>query len=97
MLGGVLITRIPPDARIKPHTDASWHVDYYDKFYLSLQAAPGATFHTDTEAIEPKVGDLWRFDNRVRHWVTNDSRQSRVTLIMCIRTDLFESHFRARF
>ena len=85
MLGGVLITRIPPGMGIDPHTDHGWHVEYYDKFYLSLKSAPGATFHRADEVINPKPGDLYHFDNRLEHSVRNDSNQDRITLITCIR------------
>jgi hypothetical protein len=93
MLGGVLITRIPAGGRIVPHRDAGWHVDYYEKLYVSLQNDPGAAFfcrHEDTtEALHPKPGEVWLFDNRKLHWVENDSATDRITLIVCIRTDRF--------
>ena len=89
MLGGVLITRIPPGYRIEKHEDKGWHVGYYDKFYISLQSAPGAVFYCGDEAINPETGDCWRFDNRREHWVVNDSDQDRVTLIVCIRTEKY--------
>ena len=91
MLGGVLITRIPPGGKIAPHEDKGWHVEYYDKFYISLNSAPGATFHCGDEVINPEVGDCWRFDNRREHWVNNDSDQDRITLIVCIRTEFFKN------
>jgi hypothetical protein len=91
-LGGVLITRIPPGCGIDPHIDRGWHVEYYDKFYLSLQSAPGAVFACDGESINPKPGDLWKFDNRTPHWVKNESGQDRVTLIVCIRTRKWGSY-----
>ena len=90
MLGGVLITRIPHGCGIGPHTDRGWHVEYYDKFYLSLESAPGAEFWCGDEMINPARGDLYRFDNRTEHWVTNNSGQDRITLIVCIRTDKFK-------
>jgi hypothetical protein len=89
MLGGILITRIPHGMGIDRHTDKSWHVSYFDKFYLSLEAGPGARFCADGEFIEPEVGDIYRFDNRVPHWVENNSGHDRVTLIVCIRTEMF--------
>lgn len=89
MLCGVLITRVPPGEEIEPHADASWHVEYTEKFYLSLRSEPGARFHCGDESIEPKPGEWWLFDNRKSHWVTNDSEGDRITLIACIRTDLF--------
>lgn len=94
MLGGVLITCIPPGGGIAPHVDCGWHVEYYDKFYVSLQSAPGAEFFCDhdgvTEALCPKVGEIWRFDNRKNHWVENTSDTDRITLIVCIRTDKYK-------
>jgi hypothetical protein len=87
MLGGVLITRIPADHGIDPHIDIGWHVEYYDKFYLSLRSAPGAIFHCGDESINPAPGDLYHFDNRREHSVKNDSAEDRMTLIVCIRTN----------
>ena len=93
MLCGVLITRIPPGAGIALHTDDGWHVDYTEKFYVSVQSAPGSVFgcttEGGTECIEPNPGDIWLFDNRKPHFVQNDSPIDRITLIACIRTALF--------
>lgn len=89
MLGGVLITRISPGGEIKPHKDSSWHVDYFDKFYVSIEAPPGAIFFDQEDSIEPKEGEVWRYDNKRIHWVKNNSKRDRVTLIVCIRTEMF--------
>ncbi len=89
MLGGVLITRIPAGVSIAPHVDTGWHVDYYEKFYLSLKSAPGAMFCFDDAVLNPKPGEVWRIDNRQRHWVANNSNEDRMTLIVCIRTEMF--------
>lgn len=85
-LGGVLITRIPPGRGIAPHIDKSWHVDYYDKFYVQLKSRPGAIFCCGDDRLNPKPGEVWRFDNRKLHWVNNNSDDDRMTLIVCIRT-----------
>ncbi len=92
MLGGVLITRIRPGCVIEAHTDEGWHVDYYDKLYLSVRSARGACFWSGDERITPAPGDLYRFDNRAEHGVFNDGEQERITLIVCVRTDLFQVH-----
>jgi hypothetical protein len=93
ILGGVLITRIPPGEGIAPHTDDGWHVDYYDKFYLSLRSEPGADFVCDgggyLETLNPRPGEVYLFDNRKNHWVENESDSERITLIVCIRTEQF--------
>ncbi len=91
-LGGVLITKIPLSCEIKPHIDKGWHVDYYDKFYISIKSQQGANFYCGDEILCPKVGEIWRFDNRQLHWVKNESLDDRMTLIVCIRTNKFQEH-----
>lgn len=89
VLGGVLITRVPGGVNIGPHVDTGWHVEYYDKFYLSLRSPKGAAFCFDDARLEPNVGEIWRIDNRQRHWVENPTNEDRMTLIVCIRTEMF--------
>lgn len=91
-LGGVLITKIPPGAGIATHVDGGWHVEYYDKFYVSLRSSPGAKFICRDEVLEPQPGECWRFDNRLPHSVQNDSSEDRITLIVCIRTHKYQDH-----
>jgi hypothetical protein len=95
-LGGVLLTRLPPDASIERHTDTGWHAGYYDKFYVAVQNDPGCVFgfeaddHTHELLAEP--GSAFWFRNDVPHWVTNNSSRERLSLIVCIkmRTDPVE-------
>lgn len=93
MLGGVLITKIPPGGKVEPHADASWHVEQYDKFYVTLQSKAGAIFGASdgsvTEELSTRDGDCYLFDNRMMHWVENKSDVDRITLIICIRTEKF--------
>lgn len=96
MLGGVLITKIPPGGAVLPHRDSGWHVDYYDKFYVSIGSQPGAKLWCEEgglrEALSPQPGEVYLFDNRKLHWVENASAFDRVTLIVCIRTEMFGRH-----
>lgn len=86
-LGGVLITRIPPGAKCRPHTDPGWHARYYEKFAIQLRAAPGQLFCFEGESLETAPGDVFWFDNAHTHWVENDTPHERITLIACIRPD----------
>lgn len=94
MLGGVLITKIETGKGIERHIDSGWHVGYFDKFYVSLKSEPGADFccevDGEVETLNPRPGEIWRFDNRKPHWVANASGADRITLIVCIRTELFQ-------
>lgn len=87
-LGGVLITRIPPGAQCKPHTDPGWHARRYEKFAVQIASAPGQRFCFEGESLETKPGDVFRFDNQHKHWVTNETLYERVTMIVCIRREI---------
>lgn len=87
-LGGVLITRIPPGAQCKPHTDPGWHARRYEKFAVQIASAPGQRFCFEGESLETKPGDVFRFDNQHTHWVTNETPYERVTMIVCIRREI---------
>lgn len=85
LLGGVLITKIPPGEQVAPHRDGGWHATYYEKFAVQLQSAPGQAFCFENERLSADVGDLYTFDNSQTHWVENPSDEDRMTLIICIR------------
>lgn len=84
-LGGVLITRIPPGAQCRPHTDPGWHARHYEKFAVQVESAPGQRFCFDNAGLETSPGDVFWFDNSFTHWVTNDTPFERITMIVCIR------------
>jgi len=86
-LGGVLITRLPPGGKIYPHADAGWHAAYYDKYFVPVQNKAGATFGFIDGDINPSIGDVWKFNNSVPHWVNNDSDEDRIAMIICIKGD----------
>jgi quercetin dioxygenase-like cupin family protein len=86
-LGGVLITRIPPGAECKPHTDPGWHARRYQKYGIQITSAPGQHFCFEGEELETRPGDLFWFDNQFSHWVTNPTNYERITMIVCIRKE----------
>jgi len=92
-LGGVLITRIPAGGKCLPHVDVgSWHTDYYDKYAVQLESAPGQSFYfqgenePEIESMESKPGDIHWFNNHVVHGVKNETPYDRMTMIVCIRS-----------
>lgn len=86
MLGGVLITKLPPGGRIEKHVDGGWHAEYYDKFYVPIKNAKGSLFCFDDGVIEAEEGEVYQFDNSVPHWVENNSDEDRISMIVCVRT-----------
>jgi hypothetical protein len=89
-IGGVLITKLPPGGHIARHTDAGWHAQYYDKFFVPIKISEGAIFGFDDGDIHAKEGEAWWFDNSHPHWVTNNSNCDRIAMIVCIRTDKYK-------
>lgn len=86
-LGGVLLTRIKAGKTCRPHQDVGWHAKYYKKFGVQIQSAPGQKFCFDGEELETKPGDVFMFRNEFMHWVTNNTKYDRITMIACIKTD----------
>lgn len=84
-LGGVLITKLPAGGVIDPHTDAGWHAEYYDKYFVPISNCKGAKFFFDDGEIEPREGECYAFRNDVNHWVENNSQEDRIAMIVCIK------------
>jgi hypothetical protein len=89
MLGGILITRIPPGGRILPHHDrGSWHAEFYRrKIYVPLRTNGAVVNRCEDERVIMGEGEAWFFDNLVEHEVTNDGETERVTLIVCLAAE----------
>ncbi|MGI9252097.1 MAG: aspartyl/asparaginyl beta-hydroxylase domain-containing protein, partial [Pseudohongiellaceae bacterium] len=85
-LGGVLITRIPPGGEVKPHVDHGWHASYYrDKYAVQLRGNEHQAFHFEDASLSAEPGEVYWFDNSRLHWVTNESDEERITMIVCTR------------
>lgn len=89
-LGGVLITKIPPEGKILPHVDSGWHADYYDKYYVPIKNEDGAVLCFESGIINPEIGDVWQFDNSKMHWVENKSKVDRIAMIICIKQEKYD-------
>jgi hypothetical protein len=89
-LGGVLITKLPPGAIIKPHIDSGWHAAEYEKIYLSVKSPVGSYFGFEDGEIRCEPGECYWFRNDVPHWVINDGDSDRISIIVCIKTQCFE-------
>jgi hypothetical protein len=87
ILGGVLITRIPPGGRVQPHKDSGFHAGMYSKFLVNLEAAPGQAFIFPDGSLRSEQGDVSCFRNDVSHSVVNNSDHDRVSMIVCLRTE----------
>lgn len=85
-LGGILISKLPPNASIAAHVDTEWHSTYYKKFHLVLQGDNSAIY-SGHDFIVNKPGDLFYLDSSKPHGVLNMGTDDRIVLIVCIRQD----------
>jgi len=88
-LGGILITKLPPNGKIAKHIDGGWHAAYYEKYYVCVKDS-GSKFVFDSGNIEPKEGEIYWFDNSRPHGVENTDKE-RIAMIICIKIDGGES------
>ncbi|MES2040481.1 MAG: aspartyl/asparaginyl beta-hydroxylase domain-containing protein [Pseudomonadota bacterium] len=85
-LGRCMINKIPPGGKIAPHADTPEHAEYYSRFHIVLQSAPGVLFRAGNEQVYMATGDVWWFNNKLEHEVINNSAIDRIHLIVDIRT-----------
>jgi hypothetical protein len=86
-LGSILLTRLPPDAKILPHSDAgSWAPEWYNcKAHWTVAGAAMVTCGGETCAF--KAGTVWTFDNLLQHSVENNMHCDRIVCIVSMRCE----------
>jgi hypothetical protein len=85
-LAGVLITKIPAGKEIFPHRDLGWHAEHTLKIGVLVQGNKDQKFCFEDSEHACGAGDCFWFTNQDAHWVTNETDEDRVTLIVCVRT-----------
>lgn len=85
-LGRCIINKIPPGGKILPHADTPSHAEYYSRFHIVLQSAPGVVFRCEDEQVYMGTGEVWWFNNKLEHEVINNSAIDRIHLVVDIRT-----------
>lgn len=85
-LGRCIINKLAPGGVIYPHEDTPAHAEYWDRFHIVLQSAPGSNFRAGDEWVHMRPGEVWWFDNRINHEVVNNSADDRIHLVVDIRT-----------
>ncbi len=81
LLGRAALVALSPRARVFPHVDAGAYYRIRDRFHLVLKSAEGSPLAAGDERVVMRRGELWAFNNKVRHWADNLSGEPRVHLI----------------
>lgn len=88
-LGRIIINKINPGGRIYRHADTPAHAEYWDRFHIVLDSAPGVRFLAGDEEVYMGVGEAWWFQNAEEHEVINNSDRERIHMVVDIRTPRF--------
>lgn len=84
-LGRVMINKIAPGGKIFPHADTPEHTNYYTRFHIVLQSAPGCFIRAENEQLEMRGGDVFWFNNKLEHEVINNSNVDRISMVIDIK------------
>lgn len=84
-LGRVMINKIAPGGKIFPHADTPEHTNYYTRFHIVLQSAPGCFIRAENEQLEMRGGDVFWFNNKLEHEVVNNSNVDRISMVIDIK------------
>ena len=90
-IGRVMINKLKPGGRIFPHADTPAHAQYWDRYHMVLQSAPGCTFRAGDETIHMQTNSVWWFQNAVEHEVINNSTTDRIHMVVDIKTFKIEA------
>lgn len=84
-LGRVMLSRLPKDKQIYAHADKGRSFRYFERFHIPLQT-DDCLFQCGEELVSMLPGEVWWFDNQVEHSVLNRGDESRIHLIVDIKT-----------
>ncbi len=83
-LGRATLVALRSQSRVYPHVDTGEYYAIRDRYHLVLVSPHGSKLTANDETVVMREGELWVFNNKVRHSAENEFDQSRVHLIFDI-------------
>lgn len=80
-LGRAYVSKLVPGGKIYPHVDPGLYFAIHNRYHIVLTTNADVEFITETESIKCAPGDLWRFNNRAKHWGENKGTTDRLHII----------------
>lgn len=80
-LGRATLVTLLPKSRVYPHIDTGAYYRIRDRLHLVLRSPEGSPLTAGEETVVMREGELWVFNNKVRHSAENRSEEPRVHLI----------------
>lgn len=76
-----LLAMLPPGRKIAPHLDPGWAFTYQERFHWVIDTNPDVQMIVDGETYHFEEGEIWSFDNKKIHSVTNRGSSPRIHAI----------------
>ena len=80
--GRTILVKLFPRGRILPHSDEGKYADCFERFHLVLKSDIGNSFVCGDEEVQMRPGELWWFNHKLIHSAFNNSRSTRLHLII---------------
>ena len=80
-LGRATLVTLLPKSQVFPHVDTGSYYRIRDRLHLVLKSPQGSPLAAGNETVVMHEGELWVFDNKIRHWAENASSEPRIHLI----------------
>ena len=84
-LGRATLVALLPGSRVFPHVDAGAYYRVRDRLHLVLRSPGGSPLTAGDETVTMREGELWAFNNKVRHSAWNPSDRPRIHLIFDLK------------
>lgn len=86
-IGRVILAKLKVGGYIAPHIDEGDYADHYERFHLVVLSEEGNLFlvgvpDLEGEFAKMKPSELWWFNHKEPHWVTNLSEAPRIHMIV---------------
>ncbi len=81
MLGRATLVTLLPKSQVFPHIDTGAYYWTRDRVHLVLRSPGGSLLTAGEETVVMHEGELWVFNNKVRHSAYNPSEKPRIHLI----------------
>jgi hypothetical protein len=77
----VLLVRLMPGGRVYPHIDRGSYYARRDRYHFVIVSPAGSRLFSGDEVVTMRPGELWWFNNKLRHEALNDGDDWRIHLI----------------
>lgn len=92
-LGRATLVALRPESEVYPHIDTGAYYRIRDRYHLVLRSREGSLITAEDESVVMHEGELWSFNNKVRHSARNPSRERRIHLIFDVLPEPGQGHF----